>query len=76
MKKLLLIVLAPLAGLVNRLDAARRLWAHARLRSALRGHLPSSVVVLGFPELHGSRDIALGQSLYLYPGLYLETQAV
>jgi acetyltransferase-like isoleucine patch superfamily enzyme len=74
MKKLLLVVLAPMASLANRLDAARRLWAHACLRSALRGKLPASVVVLGMPELHGSRAIRLGENLYLYRELYLETQ--
>jgi len=74
MKKFLLFVLAPLAWLANRLEAARRLWAHARLRAALRGKLPASVVVLGMPELHGSADIRLGEDLYLYRELYLETQ--
>jgi acetyltransferase-like isoleucine patch superfamily enzyme len=65
----------PIARLVNRFgDDWRRLWAFARLRA----YLPAtdrSVVVLGMPELHGSRAITLGQRLYLYPGIYLETQA-
>ena len=74
MKKVLLYVLSPLAWLCNRLDKGRRLWAHARLRSALRGRLDPSVVVLGMPELHGTGDIRLGPELYLYRELYLETQ--
>jgi acetyltransferase-like isoleucine patch superfamily enzyme len=75
MKTLLLVLLSPFAWLCNRLDKPRRLWAHARLRSALGGRLPASVVVLGMPELHGSGNIELGEDLYLYRELYLETQA-
>lgn len=74
-KRLLVAALTPAAQLYGMLGGARRLWAHTRLRAALRGKLDLSVVVLGMPELHGSRNIRLGQQLYLYPGLYLETQA-
>lgn len=74
-KSLLGMILWPLAWLADRPSAAgRRLWAFARLRAALPG-LGADVVVLGMPELHGSRRIDLGRNLYLYPGLYLETQA-
>jgi acetyltransferase-like isoleucine patch superfamily enzyme len=74
-KPLLGRTLWPLASLADGpLAAWRRLWAHARLRAALPG-LDASVVVLGMPELHGTRQIGLGRDLYLYPGLYLETQA-
>ncbi len=74
-KKLLAIILFPFATLSNRLDAGRRLWAHARLRAALGERLHPSAVVLGMPELHGTGNIWLGEHLYLYRELYLETQA-
>lgn len=75
-KPLLGLALWPLASLVDGPLAAawRRLWAYARLRAAVPGVEPS-VVVLGMPELHGTRQVELGRDLYLYPGLYLETQA-
>lgn len=50
-----------------------KLWAFARLKASLRD-LHSSVVVLGMPELHGSRRIRMGRNLYLYRDLHLETQ--
>ncbi len=74
-KSLLGLALWPLAHLADAsmVAAWRRLWSYARLRAALPS-LDSSSVVLGMPELHGSRCIVLGRDLYLYPGLYLETQ--
>jgi len=73
-KSLLLKLLNPMAALSQRLDGARRLWAHARLRAALIHPLDPTVVVLGVPEVHGTGNIHLGRNLYLYPGLYLETR--
>jgi acetyltransferase-like isoleucine patch superfamily enzyme len=73
-KKFLVRALSPLAIIVNRLDALRRLWANARLNIALDGTLHPSTVVLSMPELHGTRRIELGTNLYLYRDLYLETQ--
>lgn len=52
-----------------------RLWAFAQLQAAVRRPVPTSTVVLGVPEVHGAGEIRLGRDLYLYPGLYLETQA-
>ncbi len=75
LKKALVNALSPLAALSNRLDSLSRLWANARLNSALGGTVHSSVVVLNMPELHGTRQITLGTNLYLYRDLYLETQA-
>ncbi len=49
-------------------------WAYTMLSVHLQHAVPSSVVVLGSPEIHGSANVQLGESLYLYPGLYLETQ--
>lgn len=52
----------------------RQAWAYTMLSAKLRHEIADSVVVLGSPEVHGSANIHLGESLYLYPGLYLETQ--
>jgi acetyltransferase-like isoleucine patch superfamily enzyme len=74
-KQFLAAILAPFAHWANRTGGtARRLWAYARLKASLP-RLDASVVVLGMPELHGSRAIQLGRNLFLYRDLYLETQA-
>lgn len=52
----------------------QRLWAFARLQSGVRHRVPRSSVVLGTPELHGTGNIHLGEDLFLYRDLYLETQ--
>ncbi len=68
-------VLRLAAGLVGRIsDPMRRAWAHARLASRIHGDVPASVVILGVPEIHGTGKIGLGEDLYLYRELYLETQ--
>lgn len=73
-KQLLAIGLWPLALAAGSVGAAwRRLWAYARLKAALPG-VDASVVVLGVPEIHGTRAIELGRDLYLYRELYLETR--
>ena len=67
--------LMPLARLAGLFDGRwRRMWSFARMRSQIP-NLDPSVVVLGMPELHGSRRLRLGRNLYLYRELYLETQA-
>ena len=73
-KKALVTLLQPIVLLTAKLDALQRLWANARLNGALKGALPASAVVLNMPELHGTRQIALGQNLFLYRDLYFETQ--
>lgn len=73
-KELLVRMLTPCAVAVDRLSAARRLWAHTRLRAALDGRLDPSVVVASVPELQGTRRIELGKGLFLYRELYLETR--
>jgi len=73
-KALLARCLWPAAAIGNRFGGSwRRLWAFARLGASLGG-LDSSVVVLGMPELHGSKRIRMGRNLYLYRDLYLETR--
>lgn len=73
-KSLLAALLTPAAALRARLDGLARLWAFSRLRVALEERLDPSVVVLGCPEIHGTRNIRLGRDLYLYRDLYLETR--
>ena len=51
-----------------------RFWAFVSLASKLRTPLDPSVVILGVPEVRGSANIAFGRNLYLYRGLYLETE--
>lgn len=55
-------------------ESWRRLWAHARLRAAIAGPVDPSVVILGVAEIRGTGRIEMGRDLFLYPGLYLETQ--
>lgn len=75
MKSLLAILLAPLAHCARWGERLARLWAFARLQADLpRERLDATTVVLGSAELHGSRRIRLGRGLFLYRGLYLETQ--
>ncbi len=74
LKTILVKTLQPVAALTNKLGALQRLWASARLNSALNGSVHPSVVVLNMPELHGTKQIRLGKNLYLYRDLYLETQ--
>jgi acetyltransferase-like isoleucine patch superfamily enzyme len=51
----------------------RRLWSYALLRSQLPG-APLSVVCEGPVELHGTRQVRLGENLYVYPAQYWETR--
>lgn len=68
--------LLPAAQLVERCSGAcQRLWAFSRLRTMLPS-VDVSVVIMGVPELHGTRAIRLGRNLYLYRELYLETQGI
>ena len=74
-KRLLTGLLAPFASLAaGPGEGLRRAWAHARLSADLGPKVPSSVVVLGPVEVHGTGRIRLGEELFLYRGLYLETQ--
>lgn len=51
----------------------RKLWSFAWLNASL-GNIDDSIVILGKPDLHGTRNIRLGRNLYLYRDLHLETQ--
>lgn len=75
-KRFLVGVLTPLARLAATVgEAGRRVWAHARLRASITGPVDPSVVILGVAEVRGTGGVELGRNLFLYPDLYLETQA-
>jgi len=75
LKNLLAQCLWPAAAISNSFhDRWSKLWAFARLKAGL-GALDRSVVVLGVPELHGTKRIRMGRNLYLYRDLHLETRA-
>jgi acetyltransferase-like isoleucine patch superfamily enzyme len=68
-------LLSPFAALQWRLEKLGRVWAYTQLRARLNTEVDSSIVILGCPEIQGTRQISLGKSLYLYRELYWETQA-
>lgn len=73
-KNALSLAIAPLAQLSLRIAAPlRRIWAFALLRTQI-GSLDPSNVILGPVELHGTARLTLGQNLFLYRDLHLETQ--
>ena len=73
-KRMLATAIRPFARISGGLDGRwRRFWSFARLNAQV-DHLDPSVVVLGMPELHGTRRIEFGRNLYLYRDLYLETR--
>ncbi|MBS1223461.1 MAG: transferase [Proteobacteria bacterium] len=74
-KRLLVGVLTPLAKLAATVgESGRRVWAHARLRASITGLVDPSVVIMGVAEVRGAGRVEVGKNLFLYPGLYLETQ--
>jgi len=73
-KRVLTVLLLPVAKAADALSGWSRLWAHARLSARLRHRLHPTVVVLGAPEVHGTGNIRFGRSLYLYRELYFETR--
>lgn len=74
-KALLVRALLPLAW-CQRVIGQRwlRVWSLARLQEGLACPVHPSNVILGGLELHGTRNIRLGQGALIYPGVYLETQ--
>ena len=74
-KRLLVGVLTPLAKLAATVgESGRLVWAHARLRASITGPVDPSVVIMGVAEVRGAGRVEVGKNLFLYPGLYLETQ--
>lgn len=73
-KRVAALFLAPWAAAAELLSPCARAWAHARTASKIAGRLDPSVVILGVPEVHGTRQIHLGRDLYVYREVYLETR--
>ncbi|MEM1248640.1 MAG: acyltransferase [Acidobacteriota bacterium] len=73
-KAALVALLKPAASLWRRAGRLRRAWYHALANAELRQRVPSSSVLLGRLDLHGTGNVELGEELYLYSGLHLETQ--
>jgi acetyltransferase-like isoleucine patch superfamily enzyme len=75
-KRFLVRALQPVARLwrVVVAERATRIWALARLQEGLGRPVDPSNVILGPVELHGTRQVTLGQRALIYPGVYLETQ--
>lgn len=72
-KRSLATTLLPLARLLEATQQPlQRLWAYARLR-AVYPALDATVVVLGTPDIHGTKRILLGHNIYLYRDTHLET---
>jgi acetyltransferase-like isoleucine patch superfamily enzyme len=74
-KSTLASLMYPIAWSVNHvLTRTQAFCAYARLRAALTQKVDPSNVILGMPELQGTRNVQLGKGLLLYRDLYLETQ--
>lgn len=72
-KRILSRAARPLALLTNAVEHWHRFWSFVRLDASL-SNVDPSIVVLGMPELHGTRKVTLGRNLYLYRDLHFETQ--
>jgi len=69
-------LLTPLVKITLLLSPLQRVWAYTCLQTKLNIQLPLHIVVLNCPEIQGSGRIYLGDNLYLYRELYLETQGM
>lgn len=75
LKRLLSLLVSPvIRALWPVVENIQRLGAYVGLAGRLPTPVDPSVVVLGAPEILGSRRVRLGRGLRLYRGLYLETQ--
>lgn len=68
----------PLAALLKMTRSVRRhlrrVYAYASLCADLNTRVPSSAVIEGSVEVHGTRNVSIGRNVLFYPGVYLETQ--
>lgn len=73
-KTVVTVLLKPVAWIIEKFSKLKRLWAHAHLSVKLKKSIDDSIVVFGCPEVVGTAQIQLGKNLYLWTGLYWETQ--
>ena len=60
--------------LAGMLEAWRRMSAFAALRASLTVPLPTSTVILGRANVHGTGRVRCGENLLIYPHQYMETR--
>ena len=74
-KRLLGLFVSPVIRIVwPVIELVDRLYAYVILAARVSGPVDPSVVVLGPPEVEGTRRVILGRDLRLYSGLFLETR--
>ena len=74
-KSLAVQFLKPLAAIGEKVrQPLVRAWSHASLSTRIASKLDPTVVVQGSVEVHGTGRVECGKRLFLYPGLYFETQ--
>jgi len=73
-KTIITTLLKPFAWVIEKLHKFKRLWAHTQLSVKLGKSIDDSIVIFGCPEVVGTANIQLGKNLYLWTGLYWETQ--
>lgn len=74
MKRLLQLVAGRSRGFFLLLRRLRQASAFLSLAAQLKHPVPTSIVILGAAEVHGTANVRLGEALYLYRDLHLETQ--
>lgn len=62
------------AQMSDRFIPWQRAWAQTRLATRIAAPVPTSLVVLGQPEIQGTKRLQFGRGVYLYRDLYFETQ--
>jgi acetyltransferase-like isoleucine patch superfamily enzyme len=55
-------------------DNLQRIYAHSAFAAALAIPLPASAVIQGKVDVHGTRNIRVGEDVLFYPEIYLETR--
>jgi acetyltransferase-like isoleucine patch superfamily enzyme len=61
------------AQISNRFIPWQRAWAQTRLATRIAAPVPTSLVILGQPQIHGTKRLQFGSGVYLYRDLYFET---
>ena len=62
------------AQVFDRFIPWQRAWAQTRLATRIASPVPTSLVVLGQPDIQGTKRLHFGRGVYLYRDLYFETQ--